>query len=137
LVEGKVTVESIQSPLARLLRPAPPAVVLMPGESLLVSDIEPVLLQRADVARITSWRQGQLIFENDTLGSAVQEVNRYSNTQIVLADPALATLRVSGVFNAGHSQSFIDTVIGHYPISALERSDGRVVLTPKPPAASP
>jgi transmembrane sensor len=132
-----VTVEAIRSPLARLIRPAPPALVLTPGDSLLVSDIEPVHLERADVAKIASWRLGQLIFDNDTLGSAVQEVNRYSNTQIVLADPALAKLRVSGVFNAGHSQSFIETIIGHYPISAVERSDGRVVLTPKPSAAFP
>jgi transmembrane sensor len=136
LVEGRVTVEAIRSPLARLIRSAPPASVLMPGDSLVVSDAEPVLSRQADVAKIASWRQGQLVFEGDTLDAAIAEVNRYSNTQIVLADPALANLRVSGVFKVGHNRSFIETVTAHFQIVASAGADGRVVLAPKPPAVS-
>ena len=135
LAEGRLAVEAIQSRLVRLIRAAPPASVLIPGDSLVVSDAKPVLSREADVAKISSWRQGHLIFEGDTLEKAVEEVNRYSSMQIVVAEPSLANLPVSGVFQAGHSRSFIETVTGHYPISAAEQPDGRVVLTRKQPVS--
>jgi transmembrane sensor len=128
LVEGKVAVEAIRSPLARLIRSAPPASVLAPGESLVVSDAQPALSRHADLAKVGSWREGQIVFDDDTLETAIAEMNRYSTQQIVLADASLAALRVSGVFKAGHSRNFIEAVTGHYAIRA-ENVDGRIVLT--------
>jgi transmembrane sensor len=130
LVEGKVAVEAIQSPLTRLIRPSSPASMLAPGDSLVVSGALPTLSRRADLAKIGSWRQGQIIFDDDTLQSAIAEMNRYSTQQIALADPSLAALRVSGVFKGGHSRNFVEAVTGHYPISA-EYVDGRIVLRPQ------
>src|ERR1700733_11072753 len=98
LVEGQVKVEAIESPLARLIGSQPRASLLTPGDSLLVSNSRPVITQRADVAKIGSWRQGQLAFDDETLADVIEELNRYCRRQIVLADPSLATLRVSGVF---------------------------------------
>lgn len=132
LLEGRVTVEPIRSPLARLIKPQGVPAQLAAGESFVVSATTLATKQRADVAKISSWRQGQIVFDDDTLGSAVDEINRYSTTKIVLAEPALSTLRVSGVFKAGHSQSFVETVTGHYPIEVVERTERRVVLAAKP-----
>src|SRR6185437_14303563 len=137
LVEGRVAVEAIQSPLTRMIRSAQPRSVLIPGDSLVVSHARPILSHRADVVKISGWRQGRLIFEGDTLGAAVAEMNRYSHCQIVLAHPSLANLPVSGVFQAGHSRSFIEAVTGHYSIAVSEQADGRVLLAPKQPAVSP
>ncbi len=137
LIEGRVAVEAIQSPLARLVQSAQTRSVLIPGDSLTVSHARPILSHRADVAKISGWRQGQVIFEGDTLEAAVAEMNRYSHCQIVLGDTALAKLPVSGVFQAGHSRSFIETVTGYYPIAASEQTDGSVLLAPKQSAVSP
>jgi transmembrane sensor len=135
LAEGKVTVAPIRGPLVRLIMGPPPTSVLSPGDSLVVSNAHSLLRRGTNVARIGSWRQGQLVFDDNTLASAVEEMNRYSNTPIVLGDSAVGSLRVSGVFNAGHSRSFIETVTGHYPIIASERADGSVVLALKPPVS--
>jgi transmembrane sensor len=133
LLEGRVIVEPIQSRLAALLGPPPRISELTPGESLLASGSERVTKRKADVSKIAGWRLGQVVFDNDTLASAVAEVNRYSSTQIVLADPALATLPVSGVFAVGHIESFIETVTSHYPIRITERTGERVVLATTSP----
>jgi transmembrane sensor len=130
LAEGKVAVEAIQSPLIRLIHSAPPASVLSPGDLLVVSGAKPAQSRRADVAKVGSWRQGQIMFDDDTLASAIAEMNRYSTQHIVLADSSLAALRVSGVFNAGHSRNFIEAVTSHYAIVA-EEVDGHVVLKPR------
>lgn len=137
LAEGRVAVEAIQSPLGRLIESTQPPSVLTPGDSLVVSDARPVVSHQADVAKIAGWRQGQLIFEGDTLAAAVAEMNRYSGCPIVLADPSLANLPVSGVFQAGHSRSFIETVTGYYPIVVSQQADGCFLLTPKQPVGSP
>jgi len=45
-----------------------------------------------------AWRRGMLVFDNVTLGDAAAEFNRYNHQQIVIADPAVATLKVAGTF---------------------------------------
>jgi len=122
LVEGKVSVE----PLQGLNRPN---FDLIPGEQLVIAQNRPAAKLRADLAKATSWREGQIIFDDDTLASAVAEMNRYSVKKIVLADSRLTSLRMSGVFVAGHTESFIETVTGHFPIRAAANSEGDVVLT--------
>jgi transmembrane sensor len=130
LTEGTVSVEPIRSPLIRLIRPPAVAAVLEPGEALVVKDDAPAMKSKADLVKISSWRQGQVVFDNDTLDAAVAEINRYSSLRIELADARLGQLRVSGVFKAGHSESFVETVTGHYPIQIAARDESRIVLTP-------
>lgn len=129
LAEGKVSVEPILSPLARLISPPPVPELLVAGEALIVSDDASVEKRKADLTKLESWRQGQVVFDNDTLESAIAEINRYSATRIELADPSLGALRVSGVFKAGHSDSFVETVTGHYPLQVASRDDARILLT--------
>jgi transmembrane sensor len=128
LAEGKVSVEPMDSPLVAFLKPKAKPTELAPGESLITSEDGSAKKRKTDVAKISSWRLGQLVFDNDSLGAAVAEVNRYSPIQIELADPRLASYRVSGVFKAGHSDSFIETVAEHYAIRVVERSERRIVL---------
>ncbi|MET0535697.1 MAG: FecR domain-containing protein [Steroidobacter sp.] len=128
LAEGKVTVEPIRSSFENLLRtPAVPE-VLAPGEALIVADDAPATRRKADLVKVSSWRQGQVVFDNDTLATAIAEINRYSPTRIELSDPTLGELRVSGVFKAGHSESFVETVTGHYPIQVAARDGSRILL---------
>lgn len=129
LAEGKVSVEPILSPLQRLISPPPVAKLLVAGEALIVSDDASVEKRKADLTKLVSWRQGQVVFDDDTLATAIAEINRYSATRIELADPALGQLRVSGVFKAGHSESFVETVTGHYPLRVASRDGSRILLT--------
>ena len=129
LAEGKVSVEPILSPLARLISAPPVPKLLVAGEALIVSDDASVEKRKADVTKVVSWRQGQVVFDNDTLDTAIAEINRYSATRIELADPSLGQLRVSGVFKAGHSDSFVETVTGHYPLQIASRDESRILLT--------
>jgi transmembrane sensor len=128
LIEGRVSVEALGS------GGAGPNIQfdhedLLPGDQLVVTGSRPPSKRRTDVAKATSWREGQIIFDDDTLGAAVAEVNRYSAKKIVLADPRLAALRMSGVFVAGHSDSFVETVIGNFPIKVSSDSNGQILLT--------
>jgi transmembrane sensor len=129
LIEGRVSVEALKSSGAG---PSVPGEHedLLPGDQLIVTGTRPVTKRKTDVTKATSWREGQIVFDDDTLAAAVAEVNRYSPKKIVLADPRLASLRMSGVFIVGHSDSFVETVTDNFPIKVSSDSDGQLVLTP-------
>jgi transmembrane sensor len=54
-----------------------------------------------DAAAALAWTKGQLAFDAAPLAEVVTALNRYRRTPIELADPSLASIRVSGVFLIG------------------------------------
>jgi transmembrane sensor len=128
LIEGRISVEALES------SGAGPNIAaehedLLPGDQLVTTATGLATKRRTDLARATSWRERHIIFDNDTLATAVAEVNRYMDEKIVLADPRLESLRMSGVFIAGHRDSFLQTVAGNFHIKVSNGDDGRIVLT--------
>jgi transmembrane sensor len=57
-----------------------------------------------------AWRVGLINFDDQPLAEAVAMMNRYSSEIIVVDDPNIAALRVSGQFHAADSQRFAATV---------------------------
>jgi len=62
---------------------------------------------RVDVQRSTAWLRRELAFEQQPLAAVAAEFNRYGALPIEIETPALRTLRVSGVFAADDTDSFI------------------------------
>jgi transmembrane sensor len=48
----------------------------------------------------TAWIQRRIILDNDRLDTALEEFNRYNKKTMQVGDASIATLRISGVFNA-------------------------------------
>lgn len=128
LVEGRVRVEPVaRQGMARII-PALAVTDLEAGEQLIASgDGEPVVTA-GDVERTTAWNRGILVFRNDSVGEAVREVNRYSGVQLVVDDPRVAGLRVSGVFPTARREDFVAALEALYPVSAEQESAGIVRL---------
>jgi transmembrane sensor len=102
---------------------------LTAGEQLTVDSESHDHVRSADPERVTSWRRGQVIFENTRLADAVAELNRYSDIKIELTDPALADLRLSGGFATGHPNLFIEAITTYFPIQAAKVDDHAVILS--------
>ena len=58
--------------------------------------------ERSSIAPSTppTWISGMLDFDDAPLGDVVAEINRYNTRRIVIADPDLASLRVTGSYRA-------------------------------------
>jgi transmembrane sensor len=130
LVQGKVRVNPLQpSGLARML-PVLAEDELTPGEQLTAQEgTRRVTVASTDVERAMSWESGEIIFRDDTIDTAVSELNRYSKTRILINDPRIAALKVSGVFNAERPENFVAAVTAFYPIVAVHRSADVTELT--------
>ncbi len=108
-----------------------PAMTITSGEELTAGAQPEDRIQAADPERSTSWRRGQVIFEDTRLADAIAELNRYSETKIQLADPGLAELRLSGAFATGRPTVFVNAITGYFPIRVLRSDERVVVLTQK------
>ena len=64
----------------------------------------------ADRERLTAWRTGSVVFDDETLAAAVAEYNRYLSRNIVVVDPVLETLRVGGRFATSDPTEFLHGV---------------------------
>ncbi len=106
LIKGKVAV-SHGRPRTGGLAEAP--LVLRPGEKLTEPADGPRRIEPESVEAATAWRRGQTVFYETPLGSAVTELNRYGGPPIVVDDPRVAALPVSGVF-ATNAPDFAEAV---------------------------
>jgi transmembrane sensor len=129
LVEGRVKVEPLHPSGVARLAPVIAARTLDAGEELLAAPDTRVEITSADTEQATSWRQGQVIFRDNTIAEAVAEMNRYSDTQLVIDDPRIAGLKISGVFGVTREENFLAALTSFYPIEADKRSPRVTALT--------
>lgn len=99
---------------------------LTPGMLAQGSEEQAWSVQRTDVAARTAWRQGKVVFRDQTLDEVVQEMNRYLPEPIELMDEKLKRLRMAGVFNIEDAQGFLLALQEQLPVTVVNRSDGRV-----------
>ena len=95
LIKGKVAVTPDQPPAGRATEAM---LMLRPGEKLTEPADGPIRIEPESVEVATAWRRGQRIFRETPLGSAVAELNRYGGPVIMVDDPRIAALPISGVF---------------------------------------
>lgn len=124
LVEGSVEVAGAQ---AGSIKAPPQPVRLAVGERLVLAAVDaPPQVTRIDTEKATLWRDGYVTFDDTLLTDAIQEMNRYSTTRIVADDPALAELKVNGMFRSGHQTRFTEALEEYFPIEA--RREGNVIV---------
>lgn len=113
VVEGRVAVSQ------QKLRPPSGATPEAPMVPLMLNADEQVSISpsgRATTVRqvrsgaVASWTNGQLVFENETIGEIARRFNLYNRIQIRVIDASLAARRISGVFKADDPESFVALV---------------------------
>jgi transmembrane sensor len=121
LIQGRVSVQS-----------AGRAIDLHAGEQLVARPASTPRVARVDVNDILAWQNGRLVFDNEPLASVVARVSRYSKAQVAVGDPRAAKLLVSGVFNTGDIDGFVETITRYLPVEATHTENGTIWLRSKP-----
>jgi transmembrane sensor len=83
--------------------------------------------RKVDPEVVSSWSTGRLHFRSTPLVETIDEVNRYSTTQIRIVDPALSSIPISGTFEVGDTASVVAALTALLSIQA-EDKDGEVLL---------
>ncbi|KGD99806.1 iron dicitrate transport regulator FecR [Achromobacter sp. RTa] len=82
-----------------------------------------------DVATLTAWRDGRLVFRNAPLGAVLSEMNRYLATPLRLADERAGKLRVSASFDLDRPEAFLDALPAIAPVRLAPAPDGSVDIS--------
>jgi transmembrane sensor len=76
------------------------------------------------IESVMAWTERRLVFRDQPLDAVIREFNRYRMHPLVLDDPALAALRISGVFDLSDPESLIAYLGTYETVQVDRRSDG-------------
>lgn len=127
LLRGAVEVRLQRGPSAQNVT----ARNLTPGQLLSFSQATDLPLPSLIKADELDWVSGRASFNEARLGDAVEEINRYNRQKIVLGDPQLGELRVSGGFDARKPKAFAQIAAQALGLTLVERPDGQLSLAGK------
>ncbi|MGE4431164.1 MAG: FecR domain-containing protein [Sphingobium sp.] len=130
LVEGKVVVDDI-APQRGNAPPIAPT-FLQPGQQLTASIGAGQQIATADIDRELFWRSGFIEFDNVRIADAIAEMNRYSERQLIVRDPAVSATRISGVFRTGDPDHFAALAAELLPVRGVAAGNGRIELVVRP-----
>jgi transmembrane sensor len=123
LIQGQVVIKNVAMTAVE-------AISLKAGEELVVArNVRPAIVA-ADPQVARAWESGRLLFRDEPLGDAVARVNRYTAHPIMI-DPSIASIRFSGVFNAGDISSFVSAVTSYFPVEASTTETNSILLQPR------
>ncbi len=141
LIEGRVAItpaetqsastsERGKSPTETAARTAPKHRELRSGQQLVVTEQSGVSeLKEVNVENTIAWRSGKLVFKNEPLSTAVVRMNRQAaRERLKIADPSIAAIGISGIFNAGDQDAFVDALAHYFPVRAIPGRDGTIEL---------
>ena len=94
----------VREGVVEIKRPTTPVVapVVVHANAKAIAPVDaPIMVvqeQPDAVARDLAWKAGRIAFEDTSLASAAREFMRYSQTRVVIDDPAVARRTVTGLF---------------------------------------
>lgn len=135
VTEGRVAVERTV-PNPRPLTEPPTPTFLDAGSRTVVpvalADDTPLEIQPVAAPQIASalaWRGMRVEFTATPLGEIVARLNHQNRVQLALAEPALANLRISGIFWLDDPNGFARLVEASAGLRTTSDRDGRIVLS--------
>jgi transmembrane sensor len=135
VTHGRVALDSPAAPE----RPATPLALLEAGTRAVVAPAAattgdprlPPLLQTLNETEIQErlhWRIPRLELSGTRLGEALDLFNRHSPQRLVLADPRLADLQVSGLVRADNTAALLHLLAANYGVVARPAGAGELIL---------
>lgn len=75
-------------------------------------------------AELTAWRSGKLVFNNASLSEVVEEVSRYRDKPLTVANPTVASLRLTSVFKSDNTDALLKALPSILPVAVRTHADG-------------
>ncbi|MGE8520351.1 MAG: FecR family protein [Alcaligenes faecalis] len=80
------------------------------------------------VEAITAWQEGRIVFRDVPLTTVAQELSRYLDHPLRVADSQIAKLRISGTLSIEEPAAALDILPDIAPVLVARQADGSVLL---------
>jgi transmembrane sensor len=125
VVTGRVRVEDTMpgAPSASITVTAGDVAIGLGSSTMVVS--KPV----AAVEEKLTWRDGRLVFDGTSLAEVADDFNRYNRQQLLISDPSVAAIRISGTFKASNVEAFVRLLKEAYGLKVELTADGKLKIS--------
>jgi transmembrane sensor len=83
----------------------------------------------AAVEEKLTWRDGRLVFDGTSLAEVADDFNRYNRQQLLISDPSVAAIRISGTFKAANVEAFVRLLKQAYGLKVELTADGKLKIS--------
>jgi len=83
----------------------------------------------AAVEEKLTWRDGRLVFDGTSLAEVADDFNRYNRQQLLISDPSVAAIRISGTFKASNVEAFVRLLKDAYGLKVELTADGKLKIS--------
>lgn len=85
-------------------------------------------VERSDLAALTAWREGRVVFKARPLREVLAQIGRYHAVEFILGDARLEDLKVSGTFITDDLKVILDTIAATLPVQVEDLGGGTLRL---------
>ncbi len=85
-------------------------------------------IDQVDTTAIAAWMQGRLVFVRTPLADVVRDLARYHRGYIIIWNPALKSLPVTGIYNLSDPSHILTALADTLPIRMVRLTDHLVVI---------
>ena len=84
-----------------------------------------------------AWQKGMLIFDGESLNTALEEISRYTNVRFTIQDKKIANRKVSGYFKAGDVDTLLDSISANFELNCTRTDHNTVLITKADHSSTP
>jgi len=132
ITKANQLIDRIAKKIYQLPKEQLPGLLVTSGEKAIISQEIPQKVQQVSLDQVQkdlAWQQGMLIFEGDSLASALAEVSRYTSTNFELVDSELAEIKIAGYFKAGDIVGLLQSLHSNFNINFEKINENSIRLT--------
>ena len=98
----------------------------------IIKTAEPVLSAEV-IAQKVAWHQGALVFTGEPLAQALQEIARYTDKELVIADSSIANIRIGGHFKTDDINGLLTVLSQSFNLDVQQVTENRIQIARKQP----
>lgn len=106
--------------------------LLTVDEALEIDSVRGLSETKIKNVQATAWRQGQLLFENTSIGDAVEMLNRYLHKKVIVADDVSRSIKISGTFSSRQKKETLAAVAQALGLELTPRGEKWLLSQPNP-----
>ncbi|WNC72432.1 FecR domain-containing protein [Thalassotalea psychrophila] len=120
--------QSFDQPKTNLL----PGILVKSGEKVTIAEYVDAPVKEVSLIQMQrdlAWQQGMLIFEGESLSTALADISRYTNVNFEIIDPQIADLKVAGYFRADDIDGLIASLEINLNITSSKAPNNTILLS--------
>jgi len=139
VTEGRVLIADSNESLDNLIEKIADTIQQTTSNNIIIANEKATIINKVQLptSKMTSqsifkelaWKKDMLIFEGESLLSALDEISRYTDLRFTIKDQELVNKKVSGVFMAGDIEALLDSISNNFDLKYTKTSYNTVIIT--------